>query len=137
MNEETKFGKLDNSYKAAGEEVGLKKLAADFYKQMKALPEANVILKMHPKDLTLSIEKLALFLCGWLGGPRKFQEKFGSINIPRFHSHLTVDTLEKEAWLLCMDKALDMQNYSPEFKVYLLTELRVPATRIQELAKSK
>lgn len=130
MNEKMVFGHQDCSYQSAGGEVGLMKLSKDFYAFMDSLPEAKVIRAMHPSDLTLSIEKLALFLCGWLGGPKLFQEKYGPIHIPQRHSHLKIGTTEKEAWLLCMKKALEKQPYDESFKEYLVTQLQVPAARI-------
>lgn len=136
MNEKSLFGKEDNSYMAAGQEEGLTKLCDDFYYFMDTLPEAKTIRDMHPKDLTESSQKLAFFLCGWLGGPRKFQEKYGPIHIPKRHSHLKIGPDETEAWLLCMEKALERQDYTEDFKKYLLVQLRVPAERIQAVSKN-
>ena len=133
MIEKKPFGHEDNSYQSAGAEPGLQKLSEDFYFFMRTLPEAQAILKMHPKDLTKSIEKLALFLCGWLGGPKLFSKKYGPIHIPKFHSHFKIGSSEKEAWLLCMQHAIAQQNYSDDFKEYLLIQLRVPAERIQQV----
>ena len=134
QEKEKQYGDGDTSYQAAGGEVGLRKLAQDFYAQMQALPEAKVILDMHPRDLEVSIDKLALFLCGWLGGPKKFKEKYGPIHIPKRHRHLPVGFDEKAAWLLCMEKALQEQDYSEDFKEYLMIQLEVPAERIRVVA---
>ena len=131
MNEKSLFGDQDNSYEAAGGQAGLRQLSEAFYSYMNSLPQAKGIRAMHGESLEVLTDKLALFLCGWLGGPRKFQEKYGPIHIPRVHSHLKIGTQEKEAWLLCMKHAISDQNYSDEFKEYLLTQLRVPAERIQ------
>lgn len=136
MNEKVLFGHHDNSYKAAGEEEGLRQLSADFYYFMDSLPEAKTIRDMHATDLTESTEKLALFLCGWLGGPRRFQEKFGPIHIPRAHSHLNVGKAERDAWLLCMEKALEKQDYTDEFKKYLMKQLFVPAEKIRTTCRA-
>lgn len=137
MNEKMVFGHQDHSYQSAGGETGLMKLSKDFYGFMDSLPAAKVIRAMHPSDLTLSIEKLALFLCGWLGGPRLFQNKFGPIHIPQRHSHLKISATEKEAWLLCMQKALENQPYDESFKDYLITQLQVPAARIQAMCEER
>lgn len=129
------YGFSDNSFKAAGEEAGIRKLVDDFYRFMDELPEAAVIRAMHKTDLTESRDKLTLFLCGWMGGPKLYHEKYGSINIPRDHSHLIVGEAERDAWLLCMKHAIELQNYSSEFGEYLLTQLRTPAERIFAVAK--
>ena len=74
------------------------------------------------------------FLSGWLGGPKLYAEHFGGINIPLAHKHLTVGVAESEAWLLCMQKAEDKQNYEAPFKLYLMEQLRVPAERIRQVS---
>jgi len=129
------YGFSDNSFKAAGEEAGIRKLVDDFYQFMDELPDAKIIREMHKSDLTGSRDKLTLFLCGWMGGPKLYHDKYGSINIPRDHSHLPIGEAERDAWLLCMEHAIALQDYSPEFGQYLLTQLRIPAERIFAVAK--
>ena len=128
-----KFGELDASFRATGGVEGIEKLVRDFYALMDELPETKVIRAMHPQDLEGSIDKLSRFLCGWLGGPRRYQEKYGSISIPGVHSHLTIGETEKQAWLFCMQQAIAKQNYSPEFSQYLLTQLSIPAERVRQV----
>lgn len=132
--EQLTFGVGDASYRAAGGTEGLLQLSRRFYEVMDTLPAARTIRNMHPADLSSTTERLAYFLCGWLGGPRLYSEKFGGINIPMFHSHLPIGVAERDAWLLCMAHAVDEQPYSPEFKRYLLTQLHVPAERIRMVA---
>ncbi|HEX7763167.1 MAG TPA: globin, partial [Cellvibrio sp.] len=64
-----------------------------------------------------------------------YHEKYGSINIPRDHAHLPIGEAERDAWLLCMERAIAKQNYSPEFSTYLLAQLRIPAERIFATSK--
>lgn len=124
------YGFSDNSFQAAGGVEGIRKLVDDFYHEMDTLPEAAIIRGMHRQDLTESREKLTFFLCGWMGGPKLYHEKYGSINIPRSHMHLPIGEAERDAWLLCMERAIARQDYRPEFASYLLIQLRVPAERI-------
>ena len=138
MNTKTqpiKYGKLDASYIAAGKIDGICKLVDSFYNYMDSLDEARVIRAMHPSDLTVSSDKLASFLSGWLGGPRLYSEKYGSISIPMIHKHLTVASPERDAWLLCMKYAANEQPYDDTFKKYLLEQLFVPAERIRQVSK--
>jgi hemoglobin len=92
-------------------------------------PNAKVIRDMHKKDLTESIDKLTHFLCGWLGGPKLFSEKYGPIRIPKAHSHLNIGYAERDAWLYCMEQAISKQPYERDFKQYLLAQLAIPAER--------
>ena len=123
------YGTEDASYKAAGEYEGIKALCDAFYDAMEVLPVAARIRAMHPQDLTESRDKLTRFLCGWLGGPRLYREKYGPIAIPAAHAHLPIGEAERDAWLACMAEALKTQDYAADFKDYLLTQLFVPAER--------
>lgn len=131
------FGHLDSSYQAAGGEEGLRKLSDDFYHEMSTLPEAQVILKMHPENLDVARDKLTLFLCGWLGGPRRYAEKYGAMSLPMSHQKFIINEAERDAWLLCMERALQKQPYTEEFKEYLLRQLFVPAERIRMTSRSE
>lgn len=123
------YGTLDHSFIAAGGEAGIAKLVDQFYTQMDSLEVAKKIRDMHPKDLTESKDKLTRFLCGWLGGPKLYSEKYGTIRIPAAHQHLAISSIERDAWLYCMEQALQLTDYSDDFKHYLLTQLAVPANR--------
>ncbi len=127
ITEKRKYGDGDASYQAAGGYEGLTRLCERFYFHMSDLPDAKTIRAMHKPDLTESTEKLARFLSGWLGGPALYREKYGPIAIPAAHGHLAIGIAERDAWLLCMEKALDDQSYEQDFKEYLLAQLYRPA----------
>jgi len=131
------YGNADASFNAAGGEAGIFKLVEDFYRIMQERPDAKIIREMHPQNLEISIDKLARFLCGWLGGPKLYQEKYGSISIPAVHSHLVISVHERDAWLLCMQQAISLQPYADDFATYLLSQLRVPAERILQTSKKE
>lgn len=124
------YGIEDASFRAAGGQEGIFRLVGDFYRIMDELPTAAIIRKMHPDDLEISVDKLARFLCGWLGGSKLYQEKYGAISITAIHAHMVIGEYERDAWLLCMQQAISLQQYAPDFSEYLLKQLRVPAERI-------
>lgn len=130
MSESTpQYGQGDTSYQTAGGTEGVRRLVDAFYDAMENEPMARTIRDMHPEDLTESRDKLARFLCGWLGGPKLFSEKYGSIRIPVAHRHLEIGPEERDAWLACMKIAADQQPYPQSFREYLLAQLYVPAER--------
>ncbi len=131
------YGYQDNSYKAAGELIGIRKLVDCFYDLMNTLPDAHKIRAMHPADLTVSKDKLTHFLSGWLGGPRTYAGKYGRISIPDVHQHLVVNEQERDAWLLCMKLAAEQQPYAPTFRKYLLEQLAIPAERIRATSRNE
>ncbi|MEM7467509.1 MAG: group II truncated hemoglobin [Pseudomonadota bacterium] len=126
------YGTKDASFQAAGGQEGVRRLVDAFYDEMERAEYAQTIRAMHPKDLDVSRDKLTLFLCGWLGGPRLYAEKYGGISIPGAHAHLDIGLAERDAWLRCMDVAVDQQNLAADFKSYLLEQLSIPAERVRK-----
>lgn len=131
------YGDGPASFNAAGGEAGIRQLVDRFYDFMDTLEEASTIRRMHPKDLSLSREKLALFLCGWMGGPMLYTQKYGTVRIPVFHSQFKIGITERDAWLLCMQKALQEQPYAEDFKTYLIEQLFVPAERSRQASEQR
>lgn len=126
------YGIGSSSYIAAGELAGIEKLVDTFYSIMETSKDAKKILAMHPSGLLESRKKLSYFLSGWLGGPRLYSEHYGQINIPSFHQHLDIGIAERDAWLMCMQKAIIAQPYSESFKSYLYSQLCIPANLIEQ-----
>lgn len=86
---------------------------------------------MHATDLTEVREKLAVFLVAWLGGPNEYRERFGPISIPGFHARFAIDETARDAWLLCMARAVDEQPWAETFKTYFMQAISVPAERVR------
>lgn len=125
------YGNDMSPYCAAGELAGITSLVDAFYLNMDNFPEAHVIRKMHPEDLTEARKKLTYFLCGVLGGPRLYIDHYGGVNLPDFHSQFPIGTEERDAWMLCMQHAIAVRPYEASFKEYLLARLWIPAERIR------
>lgn len=125
------YGKGDASFQAAGREPGIRHLVDDFYDRMAADTRFVTIHNMHPDDNETSRDKLARFLCGWLGGPKLYTQKYGAIGIPRVHAHLAIATDERDQWLSCMAESVNGQPFADEFKRYLLEQLFVPAEAVR------
>lgn len=137
MVDKKPYGVGDASYQAAGGIDGLRRLVDDFYRLMDELPEAAALRRMHPASLEPARDKLACFLSGWLGGPKLYSEKYGSISIPAFHAQWPIDEAGSTAWLNCMKQAIALQDYSSDFSEYLLAQLRVPALRVVEASRNR
>lgn len=134
-NHSINYGTGDASFQAAGGETGIRQLVDKFYKRMGTDSRFSTIYNMHPDDIGTSIDKLSRFLCGWLGGPKRYQEKYGPISIPAVHQHLSIGTDERDQWLTCMKESIDEQTYEAEFKEYLITQLSIPAEVIRSRSK--
>jgi len=94
-------------YDALGGEAVVRQLVDHFYDLMDTLPEAYIIRTLHPEDLSHSREKLFEFLCGWLGGPQYYVEKYGHPRLRARHLPFAIGEPERDAWLLCMQQACE------------------------------
>lgn len=125
------YGTEDASFQAANGEAGIRRLVDNFFDRMSTDERFATIYAMHPPGIEVSRDKLARFLCGWLGGPKRYQEKYGSIGIPRVHAHLRIGTAERDQWLTCMSESVAEQGFTPDFKRYLMEQLEVPAEAVR------
>ncbi len=93
-------------YERLGGETGVRALVDRFYDLMDSLPEAYVVRKLHPADLSMSREKLFLFLSGWLGGPALYTERYGDPRLRARHLPFAIGVQERDVWLMCMRQAM-------------------------------
>lgn len=98
---------MQSPYEELGREAGIQDLVERFYGYMDTLPEATIIRAMHKGDLAPMVEKLAVFLVSWMGGPQRYNERFGHVIIPLAHRPFAIGPAERDAWLLCMRRALE------------------------------
>lgn len=94
-------------YRLIGGEEGIHRLVNRFYALMDELPEARTIRTLHPTDLSHAKERLFMFLSGWLGGPQLYAERFGHPRLRHKHQPFPIGETERDAWMLCMTRALD------------------------------
>jgi hemoglobin len=132
MAQPVQYGNGDTTYQAAGQQIGIRKLVDCFFDIMASDPKYAIIHHWHPVDKEMSRDKLALFLCGWMGGPKPFIEKYGPIRIPDAHKHLDITAVERDLWLDCIARALAEQDYPPALVEYLLQQLYIPAERVRQ-----
>ena len=100
---------MNKAYEFLGREDGIRALVDRFYDVIDTLPDAAAIRAMHPPDLTESRDKLYFFLVGRFGGPPLYEQRFGHPRLRGRHMPFAIDTDAAEAWMLCMDTALDEQ----------------------------
>lgn len=69
--------KQPSAFDLVGGEARVRELVDRFYDLMDLEPEFSGIRALHPASLDGSRDKLFWFLCGWLGGPDHYIERFG------------------------------------------------------------
>ena len=89
-----------------GGESGVRALVERFYDLMELEPGYAVLRGVHGPDLASARDKLFWFLCGWLGGPQHFVERFGHPRLRARHMPFEIGIQERDQWLACMDQAM-------------------------------
>jgi hemoglobin len=55
-------------------------------------------------------DRFALFLIGWTGGPQDYMEKHGHPRLRMRHARVPVDIAMRDAWVRCMQRAMDARG---------------------------
>jgi hemoglobin len=93
-------------FEQLGGEGGVRALVDRFYDLMDLEPRFAGIRALHPTLLDASRDKLNWFLCGWLGGPNHYVERFGHPMLRARHLPFAIGSAERDQWMDCMTLAL-------------------------------
>ena len=94
------------AFEALGGEPLVEALVERFYDLMELDPAYTALRAVHGPDLTQARQKLSWFLCGWLGGPQHYTDRFGHPRLRMRHMPYTIGILERDQWLACMGQAM-------------------------------
>jgi hemoglobin len=89
-----------------GGEDRVKALVERFYDLMDLEPGYAALRTTHGSDLANARQRLFWFLCGWLGGPQHYTERFGHPMLRARHMPFHIGIKERDQWLACMDQAM-------------------------------
>jgi hemoglobin len=97
---------FDSHFAWIGGEAKVKALTERFYDLMDLEPNYAALRAVHGPDLGSAREKLFWFLCGWLGGPQHYTERFGHPRLRMRHMPFAIGGVERDQWLACMGQAM-------------------------------
>ncbi len=89
-----------------GGELAVRQLVDRFYDLMDLEPTFVELRASHGTTLDEARDKLFWFLCGWLGGPQHYQERFGHPRLRMRHMPFRIGIVERDQWLACMSRAI-------------------------------
>ena len=97
-------------------------LAKRFYEVMDR--DEPALARLHPLDeqgrvAGESRERFALFLVGWLGGPEDYTERHGHPRLRMRHGGVPVNVDMRDAWLRCMQTAMDKTGIDGDLRAWL------------------
>jgi hemoglobin len=98
-----------------GGEAEVRVLVDCFYDLMDLDPAYREVRALHPESLDGSRDKFFWFLCGWLGGPQHYADRFGHPMLRARHMPYSIGILERDQWLACMRSAMQQVKLDPDF----------------------
>ncbi len=97
---------FDTPFEWIGGEVRVQALVERFYDLMELEPGYAELRAAHGPELDNARQRLFWFLCGWLGGPEHYTERFGHPRLRARHMPFKIGVPERDQWVACMDQAM-------------------------------
>ena len=94
------------AYDLIGGDAAVRALVDRFYDLMDLEPDYAELRAAHGTELHRARENLFWFLCGWLGGPQHYTDRFGHPRLRMRHMPFKIGIIERDQWLACMDQAM-------------------------------
>ena len=113
MNQETESA---TPFERLGGEPAVRALVERFYDLMDLEPGYAAVRGTHGSTLDDARQKLFWFLCGWLGGPDHYVERFGHPRLRMRHLPFSIGIQERDEWLACMDQAMHETGVDPALR---------------------
>ena len=107
------------TFDRVGGEAGTRALIDRFYDLMDLDPAYAELRALHPSTLDGSRDKLFWFLCGWLGGPSHYTDRFGHPMLRARHLPFSIGIKERDQWMACMQQAMHELGLDPAIAVQL------------------
>ncbi|KQL47114.1 globin [Brevibacillus choshinensis] len=111
-------------YEMIGGADTLARLVDIFYDHVKQHPD---ISPLFPDDFTEVKERQYQFLTQFLGGPTLYSDLHGHPMLRARHMRFPIGTVQAEAWLSCMKKAMDETGLEDNIRQQIFDRLRLTA----------
>jgi hemoglobin len=108
-----------SAFDLIGGEAVIRSMVDRFYDLMELEPRYVELRAVHGNTLTDARNKLFWFLCGWMGGPQHYTDRFGHPRLRARHLPFKIGILERDQWLACMDQAMGEVQVDAELRTRL------------------
>ena len=89
----------------------------------------------HGSTLADARDKLFWFLCGWLGGPSHYTDRFGHPMLRARHLPFRIGIVERDQWLACMAQAMEETGIEPAVRERLAQSFFQTADWMRNVAR--
>ncbi len=107
-------------YDVIGGETRVREMVDRFYDLMELEPEFALLRAAHPPTLDNARDRLFWFLCGWMGGPDAYIERFGHPRLRARHMPFAIGTQERDQWLRAMAWAMEDVGIDESLRLRLM-----------------
>lgn len=116
--------KIRSVYDAIGGSETIDRLVTAFYKRV---GKHELLIPIFPEDLTETARKQRLFLTQFFGGPRSYTEERGHPMMRRRHLPFPITPNRRDAWLSCMEAALEETEIEEPYRTAIFEKLTMTA----------
>ncbi|OAS13448.1 globin [Paenibacillus oryzisoli] len=111
-------------YDYIGGETTIRKIVNAFYPKVLAHP---LLAPIFPEDIEPVIDKQFQFLTQFFGGPSLYTDQHGNPMMRARHAPFPITRDHADAWLACMQSALEEVVPSNEVRAIIIDRLKGPA----------
>ncbi|MBR7554561.1 globin [Allobacillus sp. GCM10007491] len=116
-----------NIYDDIGGAETISKLVDAFYERVGKHPD---LIPIFPEDLTETARKQKLFLTQFFGGPNLYIQERGHPMMRARHMPFPITPTRRDAWLACMDAALEEVEIEEPYRSAMFERLRMTANHM-------
>ena len=106
----------ETPFERIGGEAKVQALVDRFYDLMDLEPAYAELRAAHGSELGRARQNLFWFLCGWLGGPQHYTDRFGHPRLRMRHMPFAIGIKERDQWVACMDQAMREVDVDPAMR---------------------
>ena len=121
-------------YEAIGGESKIEELVEAFYKRVAKHPE---LIPIFPDDFTEVARKQKQFLTQFFGGPPLYIQEHGHPMMRKRHLRFPITPTRRDAWLSCMEAALDEAEIDEPYRGAMFERLTLTANHMMNTPEEK
>ncbi len=121
-------------YEAIGGQPKIEEIVEAFYARVAKHPE---LISLFPEDFTEVARKQKQFLTQFFGGPPLYIQEHGHPMMRKRHLRFPITPTKKDAWLACMEGALEEADIEEPYRSAMFDRLTLTANHMMNTPEEK